>query len=165
MNRTQTITIGVISNTKIRELILSGLLILIPLTLSGPQLLVGSIVNLLLLLSAATSQSKTWWIKAAIPSLAAITHGVLFGFFTPYLLYLWPVITLGNWLYMRLSKNKLILAIITKTLVLWLGTLLLSQFKIVPQLIVSNMGVVQLVTATIGGLGATIFIIKLSKDE
>jgi len=160
MDRIQTIAVKPILDTKTKNLILTGTLILIPLIWSGPQLLIGSVVNLLLCLTAATSQPRHWYLKAALPSLAVIIHGVLFSSFTIYLLYLWPIITLGNWVYMSvnqsklkvLSKIKLPAAAIIKTLILIAGATLLFQLKMIPAVLVNSMGTIQLVTALIGGL-------------
>ena len=156
MEKTQTITTGLSIDTKTRDLVLTGMLILIPLLWSGPQLLIGSIVNLLLCLSAKTTEPRSWWIKAALPSLAVIVHGVLFGSFTIYLFYLWPIITLGNWVYMRVGQSKLLLASVIKMLILIMGATLLSWQKVIPVTMVTSMGVIQFVTAMIGGLMASL---------
>ncbi len=164
MERTQTITAGLFIDTKTRDLILTGILILIPLAWNGPQLMIGSIVNMLLCLTAKTSQAKSWWIKAALPSLAVIIHGVLFGSFTIYLFYLWPIITLGNWVYMRIGKSnlrthkvsKLLVASAIKMLILITGATLLSHQKIIPIVMVKSMGMIQFITAMIGGLMASL---------
>lgn len=154
MERSQTITTKLFIDTKIKDLILTGMLILIPLAWSGPQLLIGSVVNMLLCLTTKVSQPKSWWIKAALPSLAIIIHGVLFGSFTIYLFYLWPVITLANWVYMKVGQSKLLLASVIKMLILITGATLLSWQNVIPATMVNSMGVIQLVTAMIGGLMA-----------
>lgn len=156
MDRTEAITVGAVSDTKTKDLILTGGLILIPLAWSGPQILIGSVVNFLLCLTAKNSQPKSWWLKAALPSLAVILHGVLFGSFTYYLFYLWPIITVGNWVYMRVGKSNLPAAAIIKMLILMTGATLLSQFKIIPAVMIRSMGTIQLVTALIGGLAASL---------
>ena len=150
---------GVIPDSKIKSLFLTGGLILVPLVLSGPQLLIGSAVNFLLCKTAAGSQPKERWIAAGLPSLAVIVHGALFSSFTIYLLYLWPIITLGNWIFMRVGQGKLKYlpaAAIGKMLILTAGATLLFQLKIIPAGLVASMGVIQLATAMIGGLVAVI---------
>ena len=150
---------GVIPDRKIKSLFLTDGLILIPLILSGPQLLIGTAVNFLLCKTAAGSQPKERWIAAALPSLAVIIHGVLFSSFTIYLLYLWPIITLGNWVFMRVGQGKLKylpVAAIGKMLILTAGATLLFQLKIIPTGLVTSMGVIQLTTAMIGGLLAAL---------
>lgn len=156
MEKVQTITTRFIIDTKTKDLFLTGMLILIPLIWSGPRLLIGSTVNMLLCLTAKTSSPKSWWIKAALPSLAVIIHGVLFGSFTIYLLYLWPIISISNLMYMKIGQSKLLLASVIKMLILIVGSTLLSQYNVIPAIMVNSMGAIQFVTAMIGGLMASI---------
>jgi hypothetical protein len=163
MDRTQTLAVGTTLDTKTFEWFLTGTLILVPLIFAGPQLLVGSVTNMLLCLFAITSNQKNWLLKAAaLPSLAAVAHGVMFGVFTPFLLYLWPIITLANWVYMNVWRNKtitqpvlrLIAASLLKVAILTIGATLLFQLKVIPAVILTSMGIIQLSTAFMGGLGA-----------
>lgn len=156
MDQVKTVT-SPIARIITRENIFIGGLIFVPLFFNGPQLLVGSLVNMFLILLASTSHRKNWLILSAIPSLITIAHSALFGFFTPYLFYVWPIITLGNWVYMSLSQKNIVVAVISKTLVLTLGATLFFQLKIIPQAILNSMGIIQLITASIGGLGAKIY--------
>lgn len=157
--RIQTIAVGTVMDSKTKEVLITLGLVVIPFVWSGPQLMVGSVVNMLLCLTAANSQPKSWWIKAALPSLAVVARGGLFNSFTPYLLYLWPIITLGNWVFMSigqsklkaLAKIKLPVAALIKMLILMTGATVLAQLKIIPTVMVGSMGIIQLVTALIGG--------------
>ena len=116
-------------------------------------MLIGSIVNFLL-----ATQSKNILVKSSLPSLAVIAHGVLFKTFTPYLFYLWPVITLGNFVFIKLfSQTNLLVAAVVKMLILLTGAILLSQLKIIPNVLVNSMGIIQLITAVIGGTAAILW--------
>jgi hypothetical protein len=164
--KTQTLAVGTLSDVKAKEIFVTGLLVLIPLVWSGPQLVVGSFVNMLLCLAARTSRPNSWLIKAALPSLAVIIHGVLFNSFTIYLFYLWPVIAIGNLIYMKIGQGKsdinkwakLPVAAGVKMLVLMSGAVVMAHFKIIPLALVSSMGVIQFATAMIGGLMAFLWI-------
>jgi len=157
MSLAQTTAIGRNTIPITKPQLLIGLLVLIPLAISGPQLLLGSIVNSLLIILSTTSPRKNWLILSAIPSLMAIIHGAIFGFFTPYLFYLWPIITMGNWVYMNYGQRGPLLAIITKTLILYIGATVLFELKIIPQILVGSMGIIQLLTASIGAVAAKIY--------
>ena len=174
MDRAQTITIEANVDTKTKEWFLTGTLVLVPLILGGPQLLVGSVVNMLLCLFAATSHPKNWLLKAAaIPSLAAVAHGVIFGIFTPFLLYLWPIITLANWVYMNVWRSKtiflpisrLMAASTVKVMILVVGATFLFHLKLIPDVILNSMGMIQLATAIIGGIGAMLIFKGRSDNE
>ncbi|HEX8923569.1 MAG TPA: hypothetical protein VF828_02445 [Patescibacteria group bacterium] len=160
MDDIKTITTSLTVNAKTKEYLITGALILVPLLLSGPQLLIGTTVNFLLYLTAATTGKKSWLIKATLPSLATIIHGVIFGAITPFLFYLWPVISVGNWIFMQISRSnlktpavvKMIAGAIVKMLLLTAGAALLFRFGVIPAILVKSMGIVQLLTATVGGL-------------
>jgi len=154
MSNVHILTIRPTLGTLTKQQILTGSLILTPLILNGPQLLVGSIVNFLLLSLTIVSHKKNWLILSVIPSLAAITHGAIFRTFTPYLFYLLPIITLGNWIYMYLGQKNIIVAILAKVSILIIGSTILFQLKIIPQVLLNSMGTIQIITASIGGLGA-----------
>ena len=166
VDSTQTITVRSIPDIKMKDFVFTGLLILIPLIWSGPQLLIGSVVNMLLFLASSQSRPSSWYVKAALPSLAVIIHGVLFSSFTIYLFYLWPIITIGNWMYMGIGQSnlkinkvtKLLLAAIIKTSILILGVIIMVHYKIIPSVMVNSMGTIQFVTAMIGGLSAILWI-------
>lgn len=124
----------------------------------GPQLLVGTVVNMLLAWLVMIDGDKRMRWAAMIPSTAAVLHGVLFGAFTPFLVYMLPVIWLGNWVYMWVWGTELkgIVRIVgsagIKAAILWLAAVGFYQLRIIPLPMVMAMGVAQLVTATGGGL-------------
>jgi len=130
----------------------------IPFVLSGPQILVGTLVNSILFYTAKKLDQKFLWAVAALPSLGALIHGVLFANFTPFLLYFLPFIWLGNMVLIKTFRSingvlpvKVVVSAIFKTLILYLSALLYFNMSIVPQLFLTSMGMIQLITALFGG--------------
>jgi len=152
------------------RIILPALAFAIPFFVSGPQWLTGTLVNALILLVATNKlPQKHWYPVAVLPSLAALSHGILFGKFTPFLLYFLPFIWLGNLILMKsyiyvCKKTVPILAIIIsgscKALFLYIFALILYQLKIVPGIFLASMGLIQLLTAIAGGMVA----MKITKN-
>lgn len=134
----------------------------VPLLFSGPQLVVGSIVNTLLFVVSKRLSRRELIMMAILPSLAAVGHGVLFGGLTGYLIKLLPFIWVGNFLLMviyRRISNKwggVAIASALKAGWLWGAASLLSTMGVVPQIMVPLMGATQLATALIGGVGANL---------
>lgn len=134
----------------------------VPLLFGGPQLLVGSIVNALLFVASRRLDQRQLAVMAVLPSLAAVGHGILFGGLTGYLIKLLPFIWVGNFLLMiifRKVSNRwggVVIASVLKAGWLWGATYLLSVFGVVPKAMVVLMGVAQLTTAMIGGMGVNL---------
>lgn len=159
--KTQTTVLGKIITLPL-NFVLPVLAFAIPFFISGPQWLTGTVVNTLLFLVVSQNPGKKNWLPVAIlPSLAAVSHGILFGKFTPFLLYFLPFIWIGNLLLM-FSFNKLVkflpitISIVFSSLIksfwLYLFALLYFQLKIVPAIFLTSMGIFQLLTAIFGGL-------------
>lgn len=135
----------------------SCLLFFLPLLLSGPQLLIGSIVNLLLIWAVQKLSRSKAWPLAFLPSIAAVMHGVIFWPFTMFLVYMMPAIWLGNLILMyactRISQQRI--ALLTwsfiKAGVLFLVAFVLVQYALLPTIFLQAMWVFQLITALIGG--------------
>jgi hypothetical protein len=131
----------------------------VPMLIKHPQVLVGSLVNMVLILSALNLHGKKLIPVIVLPSLGALAGGFLFGDLTIYLIYLIPFIWLGNaalvaiFKYLKLNSSlRLGIGAATKTALLFGVTLLLVSFSIVPQIFLTAMGAMQLVTAMTGGL-------------
>ncbi|MBU1326926.1 hypothetical protein KKB64_00835 [Patescibacteria group bacterium] len=137
-----------------------ALAFLIPLLFNGSQIITGSIINTLLFISAVKLSKRILPFLAVIPSLGAVSHGVLFGPFTIYLVYFLPFIWLGNLILMYISglKQKTILSFITaafaKSIFLYCIAYMFVSFHVVPKIFLTAMGVLQLVTALVGGIAA-----------
>ncbi len=136
--------------------------IAVPLFIAGPQLLVGSVVNALLFIASSRMDKKSLLLMAVLPSSAAVGHGILFGGLTSFLVYLMPFIWVGNGLlmtiYRRVGKIKgMVGASVVKASWLFGSALLLNKLGVIPVAMVGLMGVAQLTTALIGGVGANLF--------
>ncbi len=133
---------------------------LAPLLVSGPQWLTGSLVNFFLLAFASELPKKNILPIVVIPSLGAVAHGVLFGSFTPFLLYFLPFIWIGNFILVTVFKNVsatispfvgILVGSIAKVVVMYLAAVVFFQLSIVPAFFLTSMGIVQLYTALAGG--------------
>ncbi|KKP66775.1 MAG: hypothetical protein UR63_C0027G0009 [Candidatus Roizmanbacteria bacterium GW2011_GWC2_35_12] len=83
------------------ERVLPILAFAIPFFISGPQLLTGTVVNCLLFLSTRYTSKKTSIIVAMVPSVGALLNGLVFGKFTPFLVYFIPFIWVGNFILIK----------------------------------------------------------------
>jgi hypothetical protein len=127
---------------------------------AGPQWLTGTLVNLCLFAAAPRLSTKQQVLLSIIPSLSALAHGLLFGPLTIFLAYFLPFIWLGNWLLMRsflLWQNspfflKILLPAALKAALLFAVANFYFQLHLVPKLFLTSMGLMQLATASAGGL-------------
>ena len=153
------------------EILVWSLAFSVPLILSKPQPLVGTIINALLVISALKVNRKNWLPIVVLPSLGAVMHGVLFGSFTLFLVYFLPIIWLSNLLYMKVISFKnstyavnLFVGAIIKAGLLFLGAKLYLSLNLVPVFFLTVMGINQLLTALAGGIVARVALIILRKD-
>ena len=137
-------------------------------TLNTTQLITGSIVNTLLILSALNLKGWKQIIPVVtMPSISTILSGYVFKSASPFMCYMIPFIWIGNFAliyafkYITLNKNKAyplsaIVGIITKVLIIFASFEILKAFNVFPAKIVSNletaMGLTQLITASIGSI-------------
>lgn len=141
------IEVGANDLTKRTSLVFACVAVVVPFVTSN-QIITGTIVNFLLF----AVPRKYVWPVVVLPSLAVMARGVIFGPFTPFLFYFIPFIWLSN-LVLAANKNKgFVVAAILKTAVLYLAARMYFEFKIVPEVFVTSMGVLQLVTAIFGGI-------------
>jgi len=135
------------------------------------QILVGSLVNALLALSALHLTFKKSLPIIVLPAIAAILSGFIFAEFTIFLVYLVPFIWLGNAAYVYAIKNlKLVnkmnyaLAVFSSSLIkagiIFAFTLILVSINLVPEIFLLPMGLVQFATAMLGGLVGGITLLK-----
>ncbi|MDD5181746.1 MAG: hypothetical protein PHC66_01075 [Candidatus Nanoarchaeia archaeon] len=139
----------------------SALAFFIPMFLKQPQFLVGSLVNMALVLAAFNLRGIKLLPVILFPSLGIIAGGYVFGGFTMYLVYALPFIWLGNALivlafkWLQLQHNLrffpvLWIASAAKTAVILGAAFVLVSLAIIPKAFM-NMGMLQLVTALVGG--------------
>jgi len=144
-------------------------LFFIPFLLGGPQLLVGSVVNLLLIFIALNYKNYAMIIPMVmLPSIAACLNWLIFGSFTIFLVYMMPAIRLGNFIlvyaiqHIKTQRLWILIWWILKTLFLFVVAYILIKLWILPAIFLKAMGVMQLVTVMIAGAVAFSFI-RLSK--
>ncbi|PJC32904.1 hypothetical protein CO049_01525 [Candidatus Roizmanbacteria bacterium CG_4_9_14_0_2_um_filter_36_12] len=170
----KTITLSIRKLLLLRlNLVICALSFTIPIIVSHPQWITGTVVNCLLYLTAEKLSKKEILPVIVLPSLGAITYGVLFGPQTIFLYYFLPFIWVGNYLLISLFsalKNqnyfiRVVLSSFTKYLFLVVFANIYFGFKIVPKLFITSMGMIQLVTALSGGI-LSYFILKfLNKNH
>ncbi|TKJ17644.1 hypothetical protein CEE44_03885 [Candidatus Woesearchaeota archaeon B3_Woes] len=135
----------------------------IPFFIGHPQLLVGALVNAFLISAGIHLKGYRIWPIILMPSLGVLSRGIIFGPFTPYLLYLIPFIWIGNSLlvitfkYFKTHKKMnywltLAIGIILKAGFLFTITYLLFKLSVLPVIFLTAMGILQVITALIGGL-------------
>lgn len=159
--KTKTLTIPLLSTTTVLFYLT---IFALPLLNHTSQLLIGSAVNLMLFLGAKKLSKKELIPLAILPSLGAITNGVIFGSFTMFLVYFTPAIWLGNYLMMRTFNQlkdrseliKILAASSVKTALLFFVAISLISLNIVPAIFIKAMGIIQLITAVIGGAFASL---------
>lgn len=176
---TKTLSLNKTELLTVRNLIYATA-IAIPMISHGPQLIIGSAVNLILFLSATKLETKEFKLLAILPSLSAIANGVLFGSFTMLLVFLAPMIWVSNYSLMvafsKLQKQKIpvaasvIISSIIKASFIFIFAFSLVSLGVLPKLFLTAMGTTQLTTALIGGFSAVLidkYVIskKLAKDE
>ena len=135
----------------------------IPFMLAGPQLFVGTLVNMSLIGSALYVKGRKLLPIMILPSLGVLSRGVLFGPLTMYLLYMLPFIWLGNavlvlsvkYFHLRLKQPYAfgaVLGSVLKFALLFSSTYLLYALGVVPAAFLVAMGAMQLLTAVSAGI-------------
>lgn len=136
---------------------------LIPTYFGKPQLLIGSIVNFLIAFTVFKYGLKKSIPVLVLPSTSTFLTGILFSGATPFILYLIPFIVISNLiLAFVLSKKKsvlgVVLASILKAVFLFTVVNILMNLIGLPEVFLTSMGYIQLVTALIGsGVGLLAF--------
>lgn len=135
---------------------------------SNSQLIVGSIVNTALVMTALNLKgwSKTLFV-VTMPSISTILSGYVFKSASVYMAWMIPAIWVGNFAlifafkYIMLTKEKnyfvaAIVGIVCKVAIIFGFFMILKAFGVFPEKLVTNlqkaMSVIQLITATIGCL-------------
>jgi hypothetical protein len=147
----------VLSSEWLQITLLTVLSISAPLFLKSPQLLVGSIVNFVLFFSAKRFGFKKTLPSILLPSLIAYSSNVLFKGATYFLLFFIPIIFMGNTVYVLLNKHiknsflSVVVSSVCKSLLLYIFAFVFVNEVGLPELFLTNMGVMQLITGIIGG--------------
>jgi len=140
----------------------------VPFSLGHPQIVVGLIVNASLFLAAIFFPTKFIYSIIFLPSLAVLSRGLIFGPLTPFLVFMMPFIWSANWLLVfsfktliNQSKNyglAMIVSALGKFLFLFSSAFILVNLKFIPKIFLTTMGLMQFITAILGGV--TAFFIK-----
>jgi len=134
-----------------------SLSILVPLVLGGPQLLVGSVVNFLIVYSTLKYGIKRTVPILFLPSLVSTLTGTLFGGATYFLLYVMPFIIISNFIlsYFVSKKQFLfkVLGIVLKGSFLYLSYLMINRTFGLPKIFFASIPI-QFLTAFVGFLAA-----------
>lgn len=137
----------------------------VPFVVSSPQIITGSLVNSLLFWSARRVNAKSQIATAIAPGIGVLSNGILFGKFTPYLLYFLPIIWIGNIILMRTFTSikgkdritRIVIPSLLKSAFLFGFSLVFFKIGAVPEPFLTLMGFMQLVTALLGGVLFTIY--------
>jgi len=164
MEKFQIKKLSFLENRYLQILLLYTLAFSIPFILRGPQLLVGSLVNFLFILAISQYKFKEIAPALLLPSIASYSYGLLFGGATNFLLYLVPMIAIGNAIYVLTFKKietkyaNVLIGAGLKSLFLFGCTYILVGTIGLPELFLRAMGITQFVTASVGGLLASVII-------
>jgi len=137
----------------------------IPFFVGHPQLLVGTAVNMALILSSLYLKRNFLLPVIFMPSIAVLSRGLIFGPFTIFLLYFIPFIWIGNFiftlffkgLYLKKKTNYFITLLsgsFAKAFFLFMIALLLFKLNLIPVIFLKTMGILQFTTAILGGMAA-----------
>jgi len=146
----------------IEYLILNSTLFLVPFLFGHPQLIVGTIVNAGIIYIALNYKEHKLFPAIFLPAIGAIMRGVLFGPFTPYLIWLLPFIWISNaillfsirfTLYKKIQKNiSFVIGALLKAGFLYSITLIMVNSFELPRMFLNVMGITQIGTALAGGV-------------
>ena len=129
---------------------------------STQQLIVGSIVNMMIIMAAFHLKKFEALPLMIMPTIGVIAAAQLFGTFTIKLLYLMPFIWVGNFLLFAGVKKLFVekkmnyaialpISIIMKTALLFGVAFVFVTIGTLPSMFLTAMGIVQIITAAIGG--------------
>lgn len=154
----------IILNENLQIVSIGFIAFLIPFVLKQPQIIIGTVVNFLLIFSISKYSFKKILPILFLPSIASLLNGVLFGSFTIYLLYLIPFIILSNVIFVlsfKYIKYKYLnvgIAALLKACFLFSCAYILFKTIHIPEIFLTTMGLIQLYTALLGGILATVLI-------
>ena len=148
---------------QILEMAALGLLgFMLPFALGAPQIIIGILVNAFIIRSALSLPSYKTLPVIFTPSIGAIAQGALFGPFNLFLIYMMPFIWSGNLIILYAFKAKiahgynylltLLAGAAAKAAFLFSSAYVLYYVSVIPAVFLTTMGVMQFVTALLGGI-------------
>lgn len=144
----------------------------LPFFLHDSQFVTGTLVNFLLFIAAVHFSKRNQLAVIFAPSLGTLSRNLIFGTATRSILFFLPFVWLGNYLLIYVFsalrlKTKPMYAVgaaaLAKSSVLSLTARSLVRNSFVPRLFIEVMGLNQLITATLGGLLACLFVLCSNK--
>lgn len=149
----------------IEMIIYSAFCFFVPFFLGGPQIAVGIMVNMALVMAALNVRGEKLLPVIIMPSIGVLLRGILFGPFTMFLIYMIPFIWMGNALLVLVFKKlcskvkvkraiSLVIGAVAKSLFLFGAAFAFFSAGVLPKLFLTTMGAMQLYTALIGGFAA-----------
>jgi len=137
----------------------------VPFFMGHPQIFVGSVVNAALVLAALNMRGWKMLPIIMLPSIGVICAGVIFGGLAASAFLLAPLIWIANALFVLAikkmvfeRKNSGVLAVVwgtaLKSAFLFCAASALVWLSILPIAVLGAMGLLQIYTALIGGIGA-----------
>lgn len=135
-------------------------LVTIPFVFDKSQYMTGTLVNMVLALGIMKFGLKKIWPMVLLPSASTYLHGVIFAGATKFLIYLIPFIITANLIYAVLFRYikkdvlNVILASVAKAGFLFIAAYILHKTISLPEIFLTTMGTMQLVTALSGGFMA-----------
>lgn len=146
-------------------IILSLLSISLPIFIGHPQIVIGSLVNLMLFRAALSMEMKKALPIIFLPSIGAYLGDLLFGEATSFLIFFIPIIWLGNAIYVfagkfvshKMDRNlgvSVIVASALKSSFLFISAVVAVNLFGFPVMFLTAMGIFQFITAMIGGFSA-----------
>ena len=141
----------------------------IPMFLSHPQVLVGTIINAILILSAHYLKNHEVLPAVILPSVGVVAAGALLGELTPFVIYMIPFIWLGNAsiIYMfkkyHVTHKKSYSSVLASSTIIKGGFLSLSVMimvglSVVPAALIIPFTIMQFATLILGGIVSKIVI-------
>ena len=171
MNANITIESNVLRTKEKIELIVYSLIsFFIPFLIANPQLLVGSIVNFFLAVTAIKFDLRYSTPVIFLPSLGVFFAGLIFGVNTKYLIYFIPFIWIANFIFVYSFKLKInffvkpLVASLLKAAFLFSVAMVMVYLFDFPKMFLLAMGLLQLITALIGGYLAVVTIKIINKQ-
>lgn len=159
------------TNSTTKTFFILTLLFAFPFFFGGPQLLIGSIVNLLLIFIALHYKNHYAIIPMImLPSIAACVNGLIFGPFTIFLVYMMPAIWIGNLIFVytiqhtKIQRLGIFLWWIFKAAFLFLVAYILVHLWILSVVFIKAMWISQIITAMIAATLGT-FILQYTKQK
>lgn len=156
----------------IHLIVLSAAGFFLPFILGHPQILVGTVVNAMLIIGATYLKGHKMLPLILLPGLGVLAAGILFGTYTPFLLYMLPFIWMSNALYVYVYKHFNInsrtlkdnisgagAASVLKVALLFAAAFVMVRMSLLPPVFLKAMGLFQLSTA-VSGAALAIVIVK-----